>query len=580
MIPSKKISFLKRIALCMVISLALNAVLRYFQKESLTQGDFLLSVRSIYETDATMEFFFETGHDFNQVQSKSVIVKSGPNEINFPFKLKKGEQLRNLRIDFGSDRNLKKVALHSISLSAKGKILFDLKGQQIGKHIGFSSGITNWDSTNTYFLASDQEIFDPYLVFDSIFELIWPKWLRILLLVSPWVVLLALPAFKWIRERLEKKEYLLIFCAVFVSTIPLKMAWVSFAALILVAYALWNFFIRKHLEIGPTQWALLVFFAVPLLFLGDGNIAKMAIPMGFLLFFIIGSMLDFSQENQGIKQIYVKVFFMLMSIILVNSVLFIVSDGYYFKSEGLAYFSNVKLHSQEILYWIYYRHPTFLSFFIIIGSVFCVDLFRKGAIDRSFGVAYGLCTLLVLGILGSRFALLIALSLPFWYSLPIRYLKRAILPAWIILFGIITLFIDRFDVQRARLWRWSWSAIMERPCFGYGTGASEAVLPSYLSVNRGGVETLMEVNHSHNQLLAYLLENGLIGTLIFLAAFFYMTFDFAQSKNKTLLLVSFMLLLLMIVEAPFRTTTPLYLSAFLLTVFSKSSTAFNWDGRK
>ncbi len=580
MIPEKKINFLIRIALCMVISLALNAALRYFQKKSLTQGDFLLTVHSTYETDATMEFFYETGHDFNKEQAKSVMVKSGPNEIIFPFQLKEGEQLRNLRIDFGSNRDVKKVALHSISLSSKGNHLFDLKGQQIGKHVGFSSGITKWDSTNTYFLASDQEIFDPYLVFDSVFELIWPQWFRLLLLILPWLVLLAFPTFKWFGERLKKNEYILIFCTFFIIAIPLKMAWVSFATLILAAYSLWNFFMRKHLQIGPTQWSLFVFFAVPLLFLGDGNVAKMAIPMGFLLFFLIGSILDFSRENQGIKEIYVTVFFTLMSIILVNSILFIVSDGYYFRSEGLAYFPNAKLHSQEILYWLYYWHPTFLSFFIIIGGVFCVDLVQKGAIDRSLGVAYGLFTLLVLGILGSRFALLIALSLPFWYLLPIRYLKKAIIPSWIILFGIIVILIDRFDVQRARLWRLSWSAIMERPWFGYGTGTSEAVLPSYLSVNRGGVETLMEVNHSHNQLLAYLLENGLVGTLIFLAAFFYMTYDFAKSKNKTLLLVSFMLLLLMIVEAPFRTTTPLYLSAFLLTVFSKSSTTFNWDWRK
>lgn len=580
MIPEKKTNFLIRIALCMVISLTLNAALRYFQMESLTQGDFLLTVHTTYETDATMEFFYETGHDFNQEQKVSVKVNSGTSEIKFPFQLREGERLRNLRIDFGSNRDLKKVVLHSISLSSKGDHLFDLKVEQIGKHVGFSSGITEWDSTNTYFLANDREIFDPYLVFDSVFELIWPKWLRLLLLILPWAVLLAFPTFKWFGERLKKKEYILIFCAFFIASIPLKMAWVSFAALILAGYSLMNFFRRKHLQISSTQCALFVFFAVPLLFMGDGNISKMAIPLGFLLFFLIGSFLDFSMEHQGIKEIYVTVFFTLMSIILINSILFIVSDGYYFRSEGLAYFSNVKLHGQEILYWLYYGHPTFLSFFIIIGGVFCVDLVQKGAIERFYGWAYALFALLVLGILGSRFALLIAVSLPFWYFLPIRYLKRAVLPLWVIPFGIITIFIDQFDDQRARLWRLSWSAIIERPWFGYGTGTSETVLPSYLSVNRGGVETLMEVNHSHNQLLAYLLENGLVGTLIFLAAFFYMANDFAMSKNKTLLLVSLLLLLLMIVEAPFRTTTPLYLSAFLLTVFSKNKPIFSWDWRK
>jgi O-antigen ligase len=316
------------------------------------------------------------------------------------------------------------------------------------------------------------------------------------------------------------------------------------------------------------------------LFLGDGNASKLAIPMGFVLFFIMGSILDFSKENLRIQEIYVTVFFTLMSIILVNSILFIASDGYYFRSEGLAYFTNVKLHSQEILYWLYYGHPTFLSFFVIIGGIFCIDLVQKGAIDRSYGMAYAIFALLVLGMLGSRFALLIGLSLPLWYYLPIRYLKRAIIPSWFILMGIIVVFIDRFDDQRARLWRWSWSAIMERPWFGYGTGTSDVVLPGFLSVKRAGVETLMEVNHSHNQVLAYLLENGLIGTLFFLAAFFYMTNDFAKTNNKVMLLVSFMLLLLMIVEAPFRTTTPLYLSAFLLTVFSKSNTLFSLDWRK
>ena len=95
------------------------------------------------------------------------------------------------------------------------------------------------------------------------------------------------------------------------------------------------------------------------------------------------------------------------------------------------------------------------------------------------------------------------------------------LPLWAVIFAGIVYFIGVLDFQREQLWKVSWAAFKENIWLGHGTGTSDAVLPDHLSIKKGGVESLLEVNHSHNQFLTYLLENGLLGTSLFWPHFYF-----------------------------------------------------------
>ncbi len=170
-------------------------------------------------------------------------------------------------------------------------------------------------------------------------------------------------------------------------------------------------------------------------------------------------------------------------------------------------------------------------------------------------------------ILGSRFAWALALLLPLLYFIPVHHLKRILIPFWAALFAGTVYFIDKLDLLRAELWQLSFSGIKKKPLFGHGTGNSDLVLPDQLLIKKNGADAVIGINHSHNQFLTSLLENGLLGTMLFTALMLFIFYHFVKQNDKTMILVTFAILLLMVVESPFMTATPLYLFSFLLCCF-------------
>jgi len=87
----------------MVFTLALNAIIGQYLKSSLSKGNLTVAVDAVYGADATMELMYDTGEDFNQRQRVPRPWKKGQDTVQFPFELKEGEQLRYLRLDFGTN---------------------------------------------------------------------------------------------------------------------------------------------------------------------------------------------------------------------------------------------------------------------------------------------------------------------------------------------------------------------------------------------------------------------------------------------------------------------------------------------
>ena len=569
---SVRLPFASRVILCMALSLILNAFLGHNLRSSLSEGNYRAVVAVLSPRAGDMQLLYDTGKDFNKGQQVTTSVRKGQNSLEFPFRIPNGGQLRYIRLDFGSDKNLNRMEVHSIALSRDGNALFHLGKEEIPQKLGFLVNISEVDpATATFSFYTDKVPFDPYVVFDPVNELVYPKWQRVCLLVMPWLLLFSLPLLRWLGRLRAEGEWGLLFAGLFIAAIPLKIAWVTFTTLLLLAYALYCFAKNRRLRFGPAPISLLAFFAVSLIFLGAGNTSKLAIPLGLVLFALIGAMTDFSDRTDRIKKIYITVFFVVMSISMVSWLLLMMYDGYYYKIDLASYFSVIKSNAHATMYWLYYPHTTFLSFFILIGGLFCLDLYGIRQISKGFGLLYAAFALCTLMLLGSRFALLLGIALPFVHRVPVKDLSRWLLPVWGVIFLGITYLVGALDVQREQLWKVTWTAFKDKIWMGHGTGTSSSVLPDHLLIDKAGVETLMEVNHSHNQFLTYLLENGILGTLLFLGAFLLLFHQFAKRTDKTMVLISFMILLLMIIESPFRTTTSLYVIAFLLAIVSQES---------
>lgn len=564
------LSSVSRIGLAMALSLFLNLGMGYFLKKHLSQKEYTLSAEVDYDVQGTLELHFDTGSDFNAIQEAKVNVSKGANSLIFPFELKDGEQLKFLRLDFGNDPLLSEVHLKSLSLSSKGNVLFDLGEAEIARKIGLLQGVEQADHTAVFRLNASRQPFDPYVVFSPVNELIYPLLQRTLLLIAPWILLLFFPAVSWAKKRFKKNEFALLLATLFFASIPLKIAWVTLTSLLLLTYSLFLLAKNRSIHFTYGRWAVLSLFAVPLLFLGQGEFSKLAIPLGFVLFPIICSIMDFSDYEDDIKKAYTKVFFVLMSITMVSWGLLMCYNGYYYNLDISNYFTDIKSNAHLVMGWLYYPHTTFLSFFALIGGIFCMDLFKRQKITKAYGLVYAGLTIGTLLILGSRFAWVLAILLPALFLVPVQHLKRILVPLWAALFAGTVYFIDKMDLLRTKLWQISVAEIRKNLWFGHGTGNSEVVLPDHLLIHKNGTDAIIGINHSHNQFLTYLLENGLLGTLLFTGLMLFIFFRFAKHDDKVMILITFAILLLMVVESPFKTATPLYLFSFLLCLFMNS----------
>ncbi len=532
----------------------------------------MLTVDIDYNNNSSLELFYDTGLDFNQAQSKRAIVQQGPNHLQIPFKLTEQQQLKFLRLDFGQDSKLTHVVINRLLLSSKERVLFDMDNETIAKRIGFSKGINQPDNKSaTFQLKAVDNQFDPYLVFSPINELMCPKWKRTLLLIFPWLLFLFWPTFDWVKQRIDKRETALLLAGFFLVSIPLKAAWVSFASLLLLAYAYLQFAKNRRFVLNLNLAFVSCLFLVPFLFLGNGSVSKLSIPLGFIIFPVIFSLIDFSPHLKDIKEIFTKVFFVFMSILITSWILLVSFDGYFYDINLSNFFLDLKSNRHQLLYWIYYDHTTFLSFFILIGTLFARELFIEMQVSKIYILLYVLFTIISLLLLGSRFAMGVGVLLLVLSVLPRDYLKKLLLPFWILNFASIVFFIEKIDPFRAKLWETSWAKVNESFWLGHGTGNSSSLLPRSLPIQKLGVSTPMEINHSHNQFLTYFMENGFIGALLALVLLVLIFNQFIKQNNKTMMLVLFAFLMLMATESPFKTATPLYVISFLLSVFSRNS---------
>jgi O-antigen ligase len=94
---------------------------------------------------------------------------------------------------------------------------------------------------------------------------------------------------------------------------------------------------------------------------------------------------------------------------------------------------------------------------------------------------------------------------------------------------------------RIERWRAAGTLIGRSPLVGYGTGDEIGMLKTEY-IRRGLFISYMEELNAHNQYLSYLIKNGILGFLVFVAAFIY--YIRLAVKTRSFIYVSFLVLLL------------------------------------
>jgi len=155
--------------------------------------------------------------------------------------------------------------------------------------------------------------------------------------------------------------------------------------------------------------------------------------------------------------------------------------------------------------------------------------------------------------------------------LQLGYKKRIILN--VVFFSVFTFFlisnIQKTDESRNRLWSVTWEAIKKKPLFGYGMGQSDRILHSQGSFAQEGIYTPVELNHSHNQFLTFLLEIGVVGVIVLLGGFVFFMFRTRRHRDQVLVLFLFGLGYISLTESILQTSKPLYVLCFLFLILSE-----------
>ena len=353
-----------------------------------------------------------------------------------------------------------------------------------------------------------------------------------------------------------------------IMALCLKIAWVSFSAVLLLINSLYFFYKKREFNLKYSSGCLVLIFIISLFFIEGYSFSSLNIYLGFLLFPLSSFLINYSKDLFYIKKCYVNIFFIIASISVVNWISFVFFEGYYYNLNVVEYFSNLKVNSFRVLSWLYFTHSTFVSFFIITGIIFGYELYLKSKVSKSFFYSYVLFSLFIIILLGSKFSIILLMLLPILLKSTFKQKKILFFLMSLIVCAFIFIYMD-FDVTRSELFKHSYDIFVDKKYFGHGFGSSKKILLEYFK--NYNYNELVNFNHSHNQYLTFLIETGLFGITLYIVVFYFMHKVFVKNRDESMLVFLITLILLMAVESPFKTTTPLYFVSFIISIFSMNN---------
>ena len=325
--------------------------------------------------------------------------------------------------------------------------------------------------------------------------------------------------------------------------------------------------------------------------------------LGFYIWQIVG-LLYAENLNMGLERIFKRLYFLLFPLVLfypgekilkninlIFKVFAICTLVFVFYCIGNALHNSISIiagkcvfnpHPVDYNYENYFYgsrlsfplHPSYLSMYIVISILISLESLFDSAlksVTKMFFFLMILIFLVALYLLSSRAGLLAAivvLPLYFLYKLSQRFSKWIIFSlfiALILIFLRIAWTNDRLNYNtdgvtksqpteilkndvRSNIWKSALIIVKHNLVAGVGTGdATDELKREYLA--QGNVDGYYDNLNAHNQFLEVLLENGLIGLLIFMSIFGYMFYLSISQRN----LILGLFLIVMIIMFMFET---------------------------
>ena len=550
-----------------VLALVLgNAYLFYFKKQYLDGFSQLRIETNLVPGPRTelllahTDQFLEAEHIPNTSRQPGILV----------FELPEGRRaIRKIRLDLGRNTDPRTIEITAFEWIGEGVDL-RLDREEVFNSIANFSPSVNLDTrARVLRLKTDSKPFDPYLIFAAPGQMALKGSIYPWFLTGPLAILFLWYLFRnWRNEPPGVLEILLL---LFALSIPLKIAWTTFAALLILAYALY-----RRIRSGPSwRWdpALILLTGVFLILITAGRPSAwddLDIQLAYLLFAVLSGIASF-RPGMFFRQ-YVPVFLFLNAYIAVHALITGIWSAALSGESWQPAVASIKRHSGDVLHWLPYGNAAFLCFFGLAGLIGAHRLWRQKSLPGSAYLAYHVLMLAAIGFTGTRICLAIYLIL--LLNLVIRVKpKFRIAGNAILLAGFATLLftgIARVDENRSQLWRITWEAVAQRPWFGHGLGSSEDIIREGSFKSGETMVSFGSLNHSHSQYLTFLLETGIVGCLLLAGLLLFVMLRFRLYQNGPLMLFALASAYFALTESILQTSKPLYVLCMLLLVWVES----------
>ncbi|TLP80757.1 O-antigen ligase family protein [Maribacter sp. ACAM166] len=512
-------------------------------------------------------------YSYNQAFSSDyVLTDLSPATDTLFFNLPNSDRvLKKFRLDFGNKKEINPLKLKELHLYFNNDTIVIGEDKLAQKIFNTSPSVLLDKGNGIIDFRREISPFDPYIIFSPLVEITIDKKEYALFLLTPFIILLIL--YLTLVKKKTTPNITEILCLIFIICIPLKIAWTTFIAILLVIYGLYDTKVNKReLVSKPLVFLFLGYFCVLLFFGRPSDLSDIDMQLGLLLWAIIGATIRMPKEK--IYKYYIMTFTVINAIVITSGIGFLYWFNELYGLQLTDYFHDIKLYSRDVRGWLYYDHAAFLSFFAIIGLLFLHELYQQKKVNRTVVCLYHILLVAFVLITATRIGLIIYLLVLLNVLVSLNYRLRLLVNTAAL--GIFSFFlflkIESIDSSRAILWQNSWEVIKFNPFLGHGVGQSNQMLQTaYIGKDNIGLPVL-ELNHSHNQYLTYLLELGFIGSFALMLGLVFVLHKTKQYKNKNLIIFLFATSFLFLTESALQTSKPLYVLSFLLIlVYSKTT---------
>lgn len=390
-----------------------------------------------------------------------------------------------------------------------------------------------------------------------------------------------------IKELLKSGKLSFYICIVCIMLMSLQIHWLP--PFMILFPVVW-FFERKgdlnwnNIKSQPSTYLLMLFFALFLwqvtgLLYSDSpgpGLERVVKRAAFVLF---PAALFFPGE---IIQNRIKLILKLYSVFIFIYVIYSLGNSLFnsFHFEGGKWI--FRAYNELYTYESYFTgprlsgsvHPTYLAMYVNLALIIAIDSIfdlSPGLKRRFFWSLIAVVFLVTILLLSSRSGILsTAVTLPIF--LFVRFIGK--IPSWVMI-SILSLFAIIFTVSllvntrfrdtvddisgrnfdktlnqdtRLLIWKSAAAVIKKNPLFGTGTGDASAELKKEYASHNYPEGYYSDMN-AHNQFLEILLENGIIGLLLFIVIIGYMIHISLEDKNYMLQVFTISIIIFFVFES-------------------------------